>query len=214
VQGAHQPAYPLVELLGRRGGLVSGALRFSTAHRRDGVPVVRRRRKLIDFDTQLLPDSITLPLLWLGLLVNAGGLFTDPRSAVIGAAAGYLALWSVYWVFKFVTGKEGWDRRLQLLAAIGAWCGCRPCRSRSAVVLHWAAVGIALMIFSGTAAACRFLRAIFGRRRIVALFWGPRSPPYSTVHVKPYTVGSRAASAAARAWSPGCSPNAGRRDRY
>ena len=61
----------------------------------------------IDFDTQLLPASITLPLLWLGLVVNIPGTFTDLQSAVIGAVAGYLILWSVVWMFKFATCKEG-----------------------------------------------------------------------------------------------------------
>ena len=78
----------------------------------------------IDFDTQLLPDSITLPLLWAGLLLNLAGTFVDLGSAVIGAAAGYLALWSVYWLFKLVTGKEGMGfGDFKLLAAIGAWLG-------------------------------------------------------------------------------------------
>ncbi len=61
----------------------------------------------IDFDTQLLPDTITLPLLWAGLLLNFSHTFTDLPSAVAGAAAGYLTLWGVYWLFKFATGKEG-----------------------------------------------------------------------------------------------------------
>lgn len=78
----------------------------------------------IDFDTQLLPDDITLPLLWLGLLYNLNGGFTDIQSAVIGAVAGYLVLWSVYWLFKLVTGKEGMGYGdFKLLAAIGAWFG-------------------------------------------------------------------------------------------
>src|SRR4029079_125294 len=78
----------------------------------------------IDFDTQLLPDDITLPLLWLGLLFNLGGAFTSLPSAVIGAIAGYLSLWSVYWVFKYATGKEGMGYGdFKLLAAIGAWLG-------------------------------------------------------------------------------------------
>ncbi|MCC5863057.1 MAG: prepilin peptidase, partial [Gammaproteobacteria bacterium] len=66
---------------------------------------------LIDFDTTLLPDSLTLPLMWAGLLLaltaGGAGLFADLPSAVIGAAAGYLILWSIYWLFKLVTGKEG-----------------------------------------------------------------------------------------------------------
>lgn len=78
----------------------------------------------IDADTQLLPDDLTLPLLWLGLLVNAFGTFVDLRSAVIGAAAGYLSLWSVYWGFKLLTGKEGMGfGDFKLLAALGAWLG-------------------------------------------------------------------------------------------
>jgi leader peptidase (prepilin peptidase) / N-methyltransferase len=78
----------------------------------------------IDADTQLLPDSITLPLLWLGLIVNSGDTFTDLRSAVLGAVFGYLALWLVYWAFKLITKKEGMGYGdFKLLAAIGAWLG-------------------------------------------------------------------------------------------
>jgi len=78
----------------------------------------------IDADTTLLPDDITLPLLWLGMLVNTGGVFTDIGSATVGAAAGYLILWSVYWAFKLITGKEGMGYGdFKLLAAIGAWLG-------------------------------------------------------------------------------------------
>ena len=78
----------------------------------------------IDFDTQLLPDSITLPLIWLGLLFNLFDTFTDIKSAVIGAVAGYLSLWLVYWSFKLATGKEGMGYGdFKLLAAIGAWLG-------------------------------------------------------------------------------------------
>lgn len=78
----------------------------------------------IDLDTQLLPDDITLPLLWLGLLLNIGHTFTDLQSAVIGAMAGYLLLWSIYWLFKLITGKEGMGYGdFKLLAALGAWFG-------------------------------------------------------------------------------------------
>jgi leader peptidase (prepilin peptidase)/N-methyltransferase len=78
----------------------------------------------IDFDTQLLPDSITLPLIWVGLLFNLFGTFTDLDAAVIGAVAGYLILWTVYWLFKLLTGKEGMGfGDFKLLAAIGAWLG-------------------------------------------------------------------------------------------
>jgi len=78
----------------------------------------------IDFDTQLLPDQITLPLLWLGLTVNLLGGFTDLTSAVVGAMVGYLVLWSIYWAFKLITGKEGMGYGdFKLLAAMGAWFG-------------------------------------------------------------------------------------------
>ncbi|MBI3480953.1 MAG: prepilin peptidase [Nitrosomonadales bacterium] len=79
---------------------------------------------MIDFDTQLLPDDITLPLLWGGLLFNLFGIFTDLSSAVLGAIFGYLALWVVYWLFKLATGKEGMGYGdFKLLAALGAWLG-------------------------------------------------------------------------------------------
>ena len=78
----------------------------------------------IDFDTQLLPDQITLPLLWLGLTVNLLGGFTDLTSAVVGAMVGYLVLWSIYWAFKLITGKEGMGYGdFKLLGAMGAWFG-------------------------------------------------------------------------------------------
>ncbi|MEW8357907.1 MAG: A24 family peptidase [Candidatus Thiodiazotropha sp.] len=79
---------------------------------------------MIDFDVQLLPDNITLPFLWLGLVISLGTIFTDPRSAIIGAAAGYLSLWSVYQLFKRLTGKEGMGYGdFKLLAMLGAWLG-------------------------------------------------------------------------------------------
>ena len=79
---------------------------------------------VIDLDTQLLPDDITLPLLWLGILINLNNGFTDIHGAVIGAVVGYLSLWSTYWCFKLITGKEGMGYGdFKLLAAIGAWLG-------------------------------------------------------------------------------------------
>ncbi|MFZ2451544.1 MAG: A24 family peptidase [Methylovulum miyakonense] len=78
----------------------------------------------IDIDHHLLPDSITLPMLWLGLLLNAFGLFTDGNAGIIGAIAGYLALWAVYHLFKLATGKEGMGYGdFKLLALFGAWLG-------------------------------------------------------------------------------------------
>lgn len=129
----------------------------------------------IDFDTQLLPDSITLPLLWLGLLLNVGSVFADLKSAVIGAAAGYLFLWSVYWAFKLVTGKEGMGYGdFKLLAVIGAWLGWLMLPLVILVSsLVGAAVGIALIVFArhGRNVPIPFgpYLAVAG---IIALFWG------------------------------------------
>ncbi len=79
---------------------------------------------MIDVDHQLLPDNITFPLLWLGLLANSFGMFTDLSSAVYGAMAGYLSLWSVYWLFKLLAKKDGMGYGdFKLLAALGAWMG-------------------------------------------------------------------------------------------
>jgi len=112
---------------------------------------------VIDIDHQLLPDSMTLPLLWLGLLLSlwhdtAGGtvLFQTPREAIIGAAAGYLSLWSVYHLFRLATGKEGMGYGdFKLLAALGAWLGWQML---PLIILLSAAVGavvgIALMVFT------------------------------------------------------------------
>ncbi|MDY6816766.1 MAG: A24 family peptidase [Pseudomonadota bacterium] len=104
---------------------------------------------VIDFDTQLLPDNITLPLLWLGLVLNFFGVLTDFTSAFWGAVAGYLSLWSVYWLFRIVTGKEGMGHGdFKLLAALGAWLGWQLL---PAVILLsslvGAVVGIGLMVF-------------------------------------------------------------------
>lgn len=104
----------------------------------------------IDFDTQLLPDDITLPLLWLGLLFNLNYGFTDLKSAVIGAIAGYLVLWSVFWLFKLLRGKEGMGYGdFKLLAAIGAWFGWQLL---PAVILLsstlGALIGIALIVLT------------------------------------------------------------------
>ena len=78
----------------------------------------------IDADTMLLPDQITLPLIWAGLLLSTFSVFVDPATAIIGAAVGYLSLWSLYWGFKLLTGKEGMGYGdFKLLAALGAWIG-------------------------------------------------------------------------------------------
>lgn len=131
----------------------------------------------IDLDTQLLPDAITLPLLWLGLLLNLGGTFSDINTAVIGAMAGYLALWSIYWAFKLATGKEGMGYGdFKLLAALGAWLGWQMLPTiilLSSVV--GAVVGISLMIFARHG---RNVPIPFGpylaAAGAIALFWGPQ----------------------------------------
>jgi leader peptidase (prepilin peptidase)/N-methyltransferase len=104
----------------------------------------------IDADTQLLPDDLTLPLLWCGLLINLNGTFTSLSSAVIGAAAGYLSLWSIYWLFKLITGKEGMGYGdFKLLAALGAWMGWSMLPLIILLSsLVGAMVGISLMVFT------------------------------------------------------------------
>jgi leader peptidase (prepilin peptidase)/N-methyltransferase len=120
------PRYPIIEAL---TGLIIGLISWKFGYTGTTVfawlfAFALIALTFIDFDTQLLPDDITLPLLWLGLLFNLNTGFTDIKSAVIGAAAGYLILWSIYWVFKFVTGKDGMGYGdFKLLAAIGAWFG-------------------------------------------------------------------------------------------
>ena len=108
---------------------------------------------LIDFDTQLLPDNLTLPLLWAGLLANLLGAapIANLRDAVIGAIAGYLALWAVYWLFKLIRGKEGMGYGdFKLLAALGAWLGWQmlPLIVLLSSVVG-AAIGISLVVFKG-----------------------------------------------------------------
>ncbi len=106
---------------------------------------------VIDLRTMLLPDVITLPLMWLGLLLALAPVFTDLRSAVIGAAAGYLSLWAVYHIFRLLTGKEGMGYGdFKLLAALGAWMGWQALPGiilMSSVV--GAVVGITLIVVRG-----------------------------------------------------------------
>ncbi len=118
--------YPLVELC---TGLLSGYIAFTYGYSEQAFTALFLTWALvaltmIDVDHQLLPDNITLPLVWAGLLINSQGVFTDLPSAVFGAMAGYLILWSVFWLFKILTGKEGMGYGdFKLLAALGAWMG-------------------------------------------------------------------------------------------
>jgi leader peptidase (prepilin peptidase)/N-methyltransferase len=106
---------------------------------------------IIDFDHKLLPDDITLSFLWIGILLNLFGLFTDSTSSIIGAIAGYLSLWSVYWAFKLLTGKEGMGYGdFKLLAMLGAWMGWQ---TLPGIILLssfvGAVIGISLIVFRG-----------------------------------------------------------------
>ncbi|MDD2915495.1 MAG: A24 family peptidase [Gallionella sp.] len=130
---------------------------------------------VIDFDTQLLPDDITLPLLWLGLLFNLFGVFTGLQSAVLGAMFGYLALWGVYWMFKLVTGKEGMGYGdFKLLAALGAWMGWQmlPLIIMLSSMVG-AVVGITLIVAAkhGRSVPIPFGPYLAGGG-LIALFWG------------------------------------------
>ncbi len=156
--------YPLVEAL---TGIVSGFLAWRFGF---GLPAVAAilfawamiSLTFIDFDTQLLPDDITLPLLWLGLLLNMFNTFTDLQSAVIGAVLGYLALWSVYWAFKLITGKEGMGYGdFKLLAAIGAWLG-------------WAMLPLVIMLSAGVGAVVGISLMLFTKHgRDTPIPFGP-----------------------------------------
>jgi leader peptidase (prepilin peptidase)/N-methyltransferase len=118
--------YPAVELA---TGILSGLLIWHFGSGMAGLATLPFLYLLmaltfIDADTQLLPDDLTYPLLWLGLLVNINATFVPLQEAVIGAVAGYLVLWLVYWAFKLTTGKEGMGYGdFKLLAALGAWLG-------------------------------------------------------------------------------------------
>lgn len=143
--------YPLVELL---TGLLSAAVAWKWGWSVQTLGALLLVWGLIaltfiDLDTTLLPDSLTLPLIWLGLLFNLDGRFASLHDAVVGAIAGYLVLWSVYWLFKLATGKDGMGYGdFKLLAAIGAWLGWQllPVTLLLASVVG-TVVGIAMIVF-------------------------------------------------------------------
>ena len=118
--------YPIVELL---SGVLSGVTAWHFGYELATAGALLLVWTLlaltfIDLDTQLLPDDLTLPLLWLGLLLNLNATYCSLPDAVIGAIAGYLVLWCVFWAFKLATGKEGMGYGdFKLLAAVGAWLG-------------------------------------------------------------------------------------------
>jgi len=125
-QGAISPRYPLTELA---CALISAwvAWRFGFGWQAGAVLVLSwglLAMSLIDADHQLLPDVLVMPLLWLGLIVNGFGLLTTLPEALWGAVIGYMSLWSVFWLFKLVTGKDGMGHGdFKLLALLGAWGG-------------------------------------------------------------------------------------------
>ena len=152
-QQAISPRYPVIELV---SALLTVIVLWRLGFNTTGITVVFISWALlaltvIDIDTQLLPDNITLPLLWAGLIANSFGLITDLPSAVWGAVAGYLSLWSVFWVFKILTGKEGMGYGdFKLLAALGAWIGWQ--QLPLIIILSslvGACIGIALIIIKG-----------------------------------------------------------------
>ena len=129
----------------------------------------------IDIDTQYLPDSITLPMLWLGMVLGIFGVFVDLRASVPGAVFGYLSLWSIYWLFKLVTGKEGMGHGdFKLLAMLGAWLGWQ---TLPAIILLSSAVGAVTGLFMIVSGLQQRSEPIpFGPylagAGIIALFWG------------------------------------------
>ena len=145
--------YPLVEAL---SGLVAGVVAWQFGF---GWPAaaalvftwILLAASVIDFRHQLLPDDLILPLLWLGLFAALFGLFADLPSAVIGAMAGYLSLWSVYQVFRLLAGKEGMGHGdFKLLAALGAWIGWQYLVTIVLLSsLVGAVFGLALILFRG-----------------------------------------------------------------
>jgi leader peptidase (prepilin peptidase)/N-methyltransferase len=139
----------------------------------------------IDADTTLLPDSMTLPLLWLGLLINLKGTFAPLPDAVIGACAGYLVLWIVYWAFKLATGREGMGYGdFKLLAALGAWLGWTmllPIVLLSS--LAGAILGVGLLVlarrgrnvpipFGPYLAIAGFVALLYGKQIVIGMGWG------------------------------------------
>ncbi len=158
------PRYPVLEL-------VTGLMTLALAWFFDLSPALLGAALLtwslialtmIDIDHQLLPDDITLPLLWLGLLFNLTATYASLSDAVIGAMAGYLILWSIYWVFKLLTGKEGMGYGdFKLLAALGAWMG-------------WQALPLIILLSSLVGAVCGIALMIIKRRgKEIPIPFGP-----------------------------------------
>ncbi len=161
---AISPRYPMVEALtGLLSGYAAWQLGFTFATAGALVFIwAMIALAFIDLDTFYLPDDITLPLLWAGLLFNLSGGFTDLASAVTATVAGYLTLWLVYWAFKLATGKEGMGYGdFKLLAAIGAWLG-------------WKVLPLVVVLSSFVGAVVGVLLIVIARRgRNVPIPFGP-----------------------------------------
>jgi leader peptidase (prepilin peptidase) / N-methyltransferase len=158
------PRYPIVEALtAALAGYAAWQMGFTPAAAGALVFIwAMIALTFIDIDTMYLPDDITLPLLWAGLVFNLFGGFTDLESAVIGAVAGYLVLWLVFWAFKLVTGREGMGYGdFKLLAAIGAWLG-------------WQMLPLVILLSSLVGAAVGIVLIVLARRgRHVPMPFGP-----------------------------------------
>ncbi len=178
--------YPVVELL---TGLLFAAAIWQFGPTWQGLAALAFTGVLvaasgIDLRTTLLPDDLTYPLLWLGLLLSLGTVFVDPVQAILGAAMGYLVLWSIYWGFKLLTGKEGMGYGdFKLLAALGAWCGAAgivPILLLSA--LSGAVIGSSWLLLRGKdratpipfgpyLAVAGWVQLMWGER-LLAAYWG------------------------------------------
>jgi leader peptidase (prepilin peptidase)/N-methyltransferase len=158
------PRYPIIELV------TAGLSAYVAWHFGFGIEALAALAltwslialSVIDFDHQILPDSITLPMLWLGLLASLVPVFIAPQASIIGAAAGYLALWSVYHAFRLLTGKEGMGYGdFKLLAMLGAWLG-------------WQALPVIILLSSLVGALVGItLIVALGRDRNVPIPFGP-----------------------------------------
>lgn len=171
------PMYPLVELM---TGLLTLCVIWQFGLSLTGLAALLLTWSLItlsiiDLRTTLLPDAITLPLLWIGLIINLSGMFTDVQSSVLGAVAGYTSLWLVYHAFRLLTGKEGMGYGdFKLFALLGAWLG-------------WQMLPMIILIASVCGALVGMALILSGRRQaqslipfgpylaaagLIALFWG------------------------------------------
>lgn len=156
--------YPVIELC---TGILSGFIAFHFGFSTTAAAALMLTwfliaLTMIDYDHQLLPDNMTLPLMWIGLVLNYFGVFTDLGSALWGAVAGYGSLWLVFWAFKLTTGKEGMGYGdFKLLAALGAWLG-------------WQLLPVIVILSSLVGAVLGIgLIVIFGRERSKPIPFGP-----------------------------------------